>query len=136
MNIEPQDEKSSYRKPYQPEMPATWWQKMAVYRKYILRESTSVLMIWFSLLILYGLTTINTDEFYNFIFFVRHPVVIAINAITLLAALYHSITWFNLAPKAMNVVVKDRKLPALIPIMALWILTIVASVVLFMIVVR
>lgn len=127
-------DKPSYRKPYSPDMPANWWQKVVFYRCYILRESTAIFMIWFSMLLMYGVTCIHSNEFYRFIFFLRNPIVIGLNTITLLAALLHTVTWFNLAPKAANVVVRDRKLPAIVSITLLWGVAIAASIVLFVLV--
>lgn len=127
-------DKPSYRKPYSPDMPANWWQKLAFYRYYILRESTAIFMIWFSMLLLYGVTSLHTNEFYRFIFFLRSPIVIGINVLTLLAALLHTVTWFNLAPKAANVVVRERKLPGIVAITLLWSVTIAVSVVLLVLV--
>lgn len=39
----------------------------------------------------------------------QNPVIVIINLITLAAALLHTKTWFELAPKAANIIVKDEK---------------------------
>lgn len=45
---------TTQRKPYVRTMTPTWWQKLGFYRFYMLREGTSVLAVWFSIVLLYG----------------------------------------------------------------------------------
>lgn len=52
-------------------------------------------MIWFSMLLIYGITSNVMNEFYRFIFFLRHPVVIVLNGGTLVAASVHTFCWFS-----------------------------------------
>lgn len=118
-------DRPSYRKPYQAEMPANWSLKLRFYLFYMIRESSAFFMIWFSLVLMFGIICSYTnaqgqDEFYRFIFFLRHPLVIVLNSLTLLAALLHTVTWFNLAPKAINVVIAGQKPPARLWICILW----------------
>ena len=42
----------------------------------------------------------------------RHPVVMVLNVLTLFFVVYHAMTWFNLAPKAMVVHLRGKRLPA------------------------
>ncbi|STF68512.1 fumarate reductase subunit C [Escherichia coli] len=46
----------------------------------------------------------------DFVDFLQNPVIVIINLITLAAALLHTKTWFELAPKAANIIVKDEKM--------------------------
>jgi fumarate reductase subunit C len=43
----------------------------------------------------------------------RSPFILALNAVSFLFVLFHAITWFNLAPKAMAVRVRGKRLPNL-----------------------
>ena len=52
-----------------------------------------------------------------------------INLITLAAALLHTKTWFELAPKAANIIVKDEKMGPEPIIKSLWAVTVVATIV-------
>lgn len=52
-------------------------------------------ILWFGLLLIYGVTSAVTNEFYQFIFFVRHPAVLVLNGITLCVLLCHSFYWFS-----------------------------------------
>lgn len=122
------------RKPYVPPMPATWWKKLGFYRFYMLREGTSIPTVWFSLLLIYGLFSLKhgAEEWAGFIDFLQNPIVIILNIITLAAALLHTKTWFELAPKAANVIIKGEKMGPGPVIKALWMVTLlVTCVVLF-----
>jgi fumarate reductase subunit C len=41
----------------------------------------------------------------------KTPHMIALNGVTLLFVLFHAITWFNLAPRAMVVRVRGQRMP-------------------------
>ncbi|MGL4858933.1 MAG: fumarate reductase subunit FrdC [Enterobacteriaceae bacterium] len=119
------------RKPYVRPMAQNWWQKLPFYRFYMLREGTSVLAVWFSLLLLYGLFALKggPDKWLSFVELLQNPLVFIINIIALVAALLHTKTWFELAPKAVNVVVKDELMSPKPVIIALWVVTALASVI-------
>lgn len=137
MTIEQKDK--SYRKPYRQTIPPHWWRKSNHYLFYIIRESTAFFMLWVSIILMYGVICAHTnemgqDEFYRFIFFLQHPIVVVLNVLTLLAALIHSITWFNLVPKAINIVIANKKPPARLFIITLWLITIVISTALLLLI--
>lgn len=122
----------TYRKPYQPKMEKRWWLKLPYYFFYIIRESTAFFMIWVSMVLMFGVICAHTnelgqDEFFRFIFFLRSPFAIVMNILALLAALLHTITWFNLVPKAVSVVILGQKPPAILLISSMWIMTLLAS---------
>lgn len=89
---------ASKRKPYIREMPADWWRKHPFYRFYMLREGTAVFAVWVSLLLIYGLA--GREGFFELL---SNPIVVLLNIAALAAALLHTKTWFDLAPKAVNV---------------------------------
>ncbi len=119
------------RKPYVRAMPANWWRKLGFYRFYMLREGTAVPAVWFSLELIYGLYALKAGEanWDGFVHFLQNPVVLALNLLTLLAALLHTKTWFELAPKATVLVVKDEKVGPAPFIATLWGVTAVVTVV-------
>ena len=122
---------SSKRKPYVAPVTSSWWNKRGFYRFYMLREVTAIPTVWFSCVLLYGLWAFGqkgSGSAESFIHFLQHPVVLALNILTLVATLLHTVTWFNLAPKASNVVIKDKKLSPSIQIAALWIVFLIASI--------
>ncbi len=122
---------SSKRRPYIAPVSSSWWNKRAFYRFYMLREATAIPTVWFSCVLLYGLWAVgeeSVESAENFIHFLQHPVVLCLNVLALFAALLHTVTWFNLAPKASNVVIGDKKLSPAIQIGALWIAFFIVSV--------
>lgn len=119
------------RKAYVRPMPATWWKSLPFYRFYMLREGTAVPTVWFSLLLIYGLFALKhgPESWTGFVGFLQNPVVVILNLITLAGALLHTKTWFELAPKAANIIVKGEKMGAGPVIKGLWAVTIVVTIV-------
>lgn len=120
---------TTQRKPYVRTMTSTWWQKLGFYRFYMLREGTSVPAVWFSIVLIYGVFALKggVDSWAGFVGFLQNPLVLLINVIALLAALLHTKTWFDLAPKAANIVVNSEKMGPGPIVKALWAVTLVAS---------
>ncbi|CAL1329257.1 fumarate reductase subunit FrdC [Candidatus Providencia siddallii] len=117
------------RKPYINKIKSNWWKTNNFYKRYIIREFASIFQVWFSILLLFGILMLkNGNEFWiDFINFLKHPIVIIINIFTIIAAFFHSITWFNLIPKAINIVIKDKKISELTIVKILWILMILIT---------
>ncbi|MHC4996984.1 MAG: fumarate reductase subunit C [Planctomycetota bacterium] len=86
-------------------MPWNWFVKRPAYVRFMARELTAiavgVYLIEF-LLILHRLS-LGEAAFVATLDQLTHPLAIAANAALLLGAAWHSITWFNLTPKAMPV---------------------------------
>ncbi|MDU4093453.1 MAG: fumarate reductase subunit FrdC [Pantoea sp.] len=119
----------SKRKPYLAPVSTNWWRQLAFYRFYMLREGTALPALWFSLLLIFGLYALKNgpDSWAHFVAFLQHPVTLLVNLIALAAALLHSKTWFELAPKAANVIIKGEKLPPQPIVIALWIITLLVT---------
>jgi len=119
------------RKPYTPPMTSGWWRKLGFYRFYMLREGTSIPTVWFSLVLIYGLFSLKNgpESWAGFVGFLQNPVVIILNIITLAAAVLHTKTWFELAPKASIVIIKNQKMPPQPVIAGLWVLTVLVTLV-------
>jgi len=120
---------ASKRKAYRPEMSANWWLKSAFTRFYMLREATAIPTLWFSLLLLAGLVCLKhgPESWQVFVNFLHNPLVLVLNVITLLATLLHAKTWFELAPKAVIVVVKAHKGGPQPIITLLWVLALLTT---------
>lgn len=119
------------RKAYVRPMTSTWWKKLPFYRFYMLREGTAVPAVWFSIELIIGLFALKhgAESWMDFVAFLQNPVVVILNIIALAAALLHTKTWFELAPKAANIIVKDEKMGPEPIIKGLWAVTVVATVV-------
>ena len=95
----------------------------------MLREGTALPALWFSTELIFALYALKggADQWDAFISFLRHPIVLLLNTVTLAAALLHSKTRFELAPKAAIVMVKGEKLKPQPIIIALWIVMLLAT---------
>lgn len=93
-----------------------WWLERLPYTVFILREISSVFVAWFVvyLLILVGAIGRGRESYDHFMRWSAHPVVVLVNVLTLFFVLFHAITWFNLAPKAMVVHVRGRRVAPLL----------------------
>jgi fumarate reductase subunit C len=90
-----------------------WWLQRGAYLAFILRELSSVFVAWFVvyLLLLVRAVAGGADSYRAFLEWSAGPVVLTLNVIALLFIIYHAITWFNLAPQAMVVHVRGRRVP-------------------------
>jgi fumarate reductase subunit C len=90
-----------------------WWMRDWRYLKFILRELSCLAVAWFVVEMLMLLSCLSAGEgsYAEFQALMRRPLMIALNAVALALALYHTITWFNLAPRAMPVRFGGKRLP-------------------------
>ena len=93
-----------------------WWTRQWSYFKFTLRELTSLSVAYFVVIMLLQLGTLNRgpDAYARFQEWLKTPVAIVLNVVALFFVLFHTITWFNLAPKALVIRVRGRRLPDLL----------------------
>jgi len=113
-----------------------WWLGAPRYRRYMLRELTSLLLGAYAFTLLTGLWRLSqgAEAFGAWLSAMESPLGLVFNTLMLAAALYHSITWFNVTPKAMNVRIGAGKLPDAVIIGAHYGIWLVVSVVVFLVV--
>jgi fumarate reductase subunit C len=106
-----------------------WWIGSWRYLLFILRELTSVAVAWSVVLTLLLLRALlNGPEAYTrYTHRLASPLVIAINIIAFCFLLLHTITWFNLAPRAMPVRVGGKRVPEILVAAPNYVLWAVAS---------
>ena len=106
-----------------------WWIGSWRYLLFILRELTSVAVAWsvvMTLLLLRAL--LNGPEAYaRFTHRMQSPVLIAFNIIAFCFLLLHTITWFNLAPRAMPVRMNGKRVPEFLVAAPNYVLWVIAS---------
>jgi succinate dehydrogenase subunit C len=90
-----------------------WWLERRAYLSFITRELSSIFIAWFVVYLLLFVRAVGRGEasYQEFFVWSRHPVVLVLNIVTFLFVLFHAVTWFNLAPKAMVVHVRHKRLP-------------------------
>ena len=91
------------RRPYLRQMPRGWWLRQPRYTAYMVRELTSLFIALYSVFLVLGLVRLaqGSAAFDHFLAAARTPWGIAFQATCLIFAVYHSITWFEVTPKAM-----------------------------------
>lgn len=91
-----------------------WWLGNRAYTLFVLRELTSVFIAAYAVLVLLLLRNLvaGRDAYEAYLRWLTTPGMAAFHLVALAAALYHSITWFALSPKAMVVRLGDRRVPA------------------------
>lgn len=118
------------RKPYVREMKASWWKNLGFYKFYMFREFTAVPAVWFSIVVLIGVFSLRSLESWaGFVGFLQNPLVMLLNIITLVMGVVHTKTWFDLAPKAVNIVKGDEKMSPKPMIAGMWAVTAVVTVI-------
>lgn len=95
---------TSKRKKYVREIPSTWWKSWDFYKFYMVREATALPTVWFCLVLLYGVISLiqPTGFVENFIPFLRNPIVVILNIISLGAILLHATTLFDMTGEVMS----------------------------------
>ena len=90
-----------------------WWLEKRSYTVFVLRELTSVAVTFFALVTL-GLVravAASPEAYARFLARLGTPLFLSLHVVAFLFVLFHSITWFNLAPKAMVVRIKGKRVP-------------------------
>jgi len=98
---------------YRARVSTYWWIRQWKYLKFILRELSSLSVAYFVVLTLLQLRALSRGpaSYAAFQEWLKSPIVMALNVVSLLFVLFHTITWFNLTPSAMPVRVRGKRLP-------------------------
>ncbi len=109
-----------------------WWLTKWAYLQFVLRELSSIFVAWFVVLTLLQLRCLSQgpEAYARWQEWMRNPFLIAGNVVTLFFVLLHTVTWFNLAPRAMAVRVAGKRVPALLIAAANYLAWAVVSVIL------
>ena len=98
---------------YRERVSTYWWLGRWPYTRFILRELTSIFVAWtvvLTLLLIRALAD-GPHELAALQEWLRTPALLVLNGVSLLFVLYHTITWFNLAPSAMAVRMRGKRVP-------------------------
>jgi fumarate reductase subunit C len=100
-------------KTYRPRMSAFWYLDRWPYLLFILRELSSFFVAYFAVVILFQIAALSAGAgaYASFQACMRNPLMIILNAVTLLFLLLHAVTWFNLVPRVMMRQVLGRQIP-------------------------
>ena len=81
---------------------AGWYRRNPRFMAYILREGTSVFVALYAVILLWGLTALSggAESYERWLAFLASPLSVLLHLVILAAAVYHTYTWFQVAPKA------------------------------------
>ncbi len=98
---------------YQTPLPWSWFTQRRSYRLFMAREATSVFLAGYLVYLIVWIYRIGQgpEGLAAAIDSARHPLTVAMHILALVAALYHSITWFNLTPKIMPLYIGEDRVP-------------------------
>jgi fumarate reductase subunit C len=101
------------RKPYVREMTSEWIFRHPRYLRYMTREFSCLFIGGWTLLMVWGLKQLaeGPAAWAAFLECLKSPASIAFHVLALGFAVYHSITWFNLTPKALPLQVGEEFVP-------------------------
>jgi len=98
---------------YRPRVSVWWWLQNRAYTGFVLRELTSVFVAFFAMVCLWQLRALTQgpEAYGQFLARLRTPLFLALDTLAFLFVLFHAITWFNLAPKAMVLRLRGKRVP-------------------------
>ena len=98
---------------YRARIPTLWWVRNWAYLRFMLRELTSVFVGFYALVCLFQIRAlIQGPEAYEiFTAWLKTPVSIALHIVAFLFVVFHSVTWFNLTPKALVLHLGRKRVP-------------------------
>lgn len=103
------------RRPYVREVPRhTWFFRHPRYMRYMTREITCIFIGAYTLLLVKGLGALAAGQaaYESFLQGLQGPGSVAFHVATLLLAVYHTVTWFNVTPKALPVQIGEDFVPS------------------------
>lgn len=117
-------------------VPLLWWTSRRTYLLFVLRELTSVAVVWFVvyLLLLVRAVGAGPGEYERFLDWSARPWMVAINTLALALAVLHTITWFMVTPQAMVLKVRGHRVPGLVLAGALYVAWFAVSAVILLLV--
>jgi fumarate reductase subunit C len=91
-----------------------WWLRRSSYLAFILRELSSLFVAWFVVFTLFQIHALRqgAESYQRFQDWSQKPAVLIVNVIALFFVVFHSLTWFKLAPQAMAVRLRGKRVPA------------------------
>ena len=100
---------------YRPRVSTYWWLGRWPYLRFILRELSSVFVAFFVVVTLLQIRAVThgPEAYTAFQNWLKTPPAIALNAVSFVFVLFHTITWFKLAPRAMAVRWGGKRVPDL-----------------------
>jgi fumarate reductase subunit C len=104
------------RRPYVRQVERNWWLHRPRYVAYMIRELTSLFVGLYCALLAVGLVRLSQGHaaWDGFVAALTSPLGVVVQLVCLVFAVYHSVTWFALTPKAMPLMIRDEPVPGMV----------------------
>jgi fumarate reductase subunit C len=98
---------------YRERVSTYWWLSRWQYLKFVLRELSSVFVAWLVVLTLIQLRALSRgpEAYAQFQLWLQSPLILTANVVSFFFVLYHAVTWFNLAPTALVLRIRGKRVP-------------------------
>ena len=117
-------------RPYIRKMPKFWWLGQRRYTIYMVRELTCLFIGAYVVVVLVGLLRISQGPaaYGAYLYALQGPLAVAFHLLALVFALFHTVTWFSVTPKAMPLRLGGKTVPGTAIIMAHYFVWVVVSI--------
>ncbi len=118
-------------RPYIRLMPVSWWMREGRYINYMIREVTCLFIAFQAVVMLIGLYRLSQgkEAYEAYLAALWSPAGLLMSLAIFAMAVFHSISWFNVTPKAMPLWIGDKQAPGWIIVAAHYGAWFVASVI-------
>jgi fumarate reductase subunit C len=101
----------SNRRPYVRPMDGWWWRSDPFFVRYMIREATSVIVVVYAVVLLWGAVRLAQGEaaYNGWLEALRSPLSVAFHALVLAVFLYHTWSWFSIMPKTMPLILASGR---------------------------
>ncbi|MBR2515760.1 MAG: fumarate reductase subunit C [Halomonas sp.] len=116
-----------------PPLKRNWWLKHRFFKLYMLRETTVLPLVFFTLCLLAGMVSLlqGAESWQGWIAFMGSPIVLLLNLLALAASLFHAATFFVLFPRVMPLRIAGRSLPGNVIVAGQWVGVVVVALLFF-----
>lgn len=116
-------------KMYHRKMSIFWWTDRKPYVKFIVRELTSVFVAVYAVILLFKINALSQgpEAWEAMLASLSTPFSVTLHVVILFFLIFHSITWFMLAPSAMVLKMGKKRIPGAAIILANFFMWIVLS---------
>lgn len=114
---------------YHRKMSIFWWTGRKPYVKFIVRELTSVFVAVYAVILLFKINALSQgpEAWEAMLASLSTPFSVTIHVLILFFLLFHSITWFMLAPSAIVLKIGEKRIPGTAIILANFFMWIILS---------
>ena len=111
-----------------------WWLKNPFYIRYMIREATSIFVGIYALVLLTGVVSLSCGEasYNGWLETMTNPLAVLFHLVALAAVIYHTITWFAVAPKVVSpLFIAGIRVPDMVIVVVQYVIAILLYLILF-----